>query len=521
MSSEQYDLVVVGAGATGLLAAVAARRLGRSVLVIEASDLVGGSTATLDGRMWLPGNHLSAKGGTPDTLEAGSEYLDALLGETTIASTAERRAAFVEDAPRLARWLTSSRISLSPVRHLADHHRKLPGAVTQGRVVQPGGVDRRILGEWRERLRGASDAPDSALARLLPGHQTTRTSGESLTAQLLSRAVGIGVHIWLRAPVTELLTDQGRVSGVLARRDGHPVEVDARMVLLASGGFERDQALREEHLPLPTSAEWSLGVETNTGQALRMATALGAATADLDSAWWQPVLLSEGHPHPVWGARKRPHSLIVDSIGDRFVNECSSGYATGQACYGRVYGVQAVPCFLVMDKRHRQQVPLGPWPAGNTPRRAIEEGEIVKANTLDDLAQALNIDRAGLLGTVVRFNGFAAKGRDLDFGRGEAAIDEESGRRRNPSLGKVEKQPFWAVRVYPGDTGTKGGLVVNATSAVLRGDGSVIAGLYACGGAAASIFKRCSPAPGAALAESLVQAFTAVTSQEPDRNREL
>ena len=86
------DLVVVGAGASGLLAAVAARRLGHEVLVVEASELAGGTTALSDGRLWLPGNHLMAKLGTKDSAEEAAAYLEAVLGAETTASPAERRA---------------------------------------------------------------------------------------------------------------------------------------------------------------------------------------------------------------------------------------------------------------------------------------------------------------------------------------------------------------------------------------------------------------------------------------------
>ncbi|MBK8461393.1 MAG: FAD-binding protein [Micropruina sp.] len=100
---------------------------------------------------------------------------------------------------------------------------------------------------------------------------------------------------------------------------------------------------------------------------------------------------------------------------------------------------------------------------------------MVKANTLIDLAQKLGVDRAGLLGSVVRFNGFAGRGKDADFRRGETAAERQRGdasKRRNPCLGGVEKGPYWAVKVYPGDEGTKGGLQVDENLRVLRAGGS-------------------------------------------------
>lgn len=517
-----FDLVVVGAGAAGLLAAVAARRLGQQVLVVDTDELAGGSTSTCDGRIWLPANHLSAKLAVTDSAADAAEYLQALLGPATAASSLERRETYVRSAGKLARWLTSSNIGLVPERGLPDHFPDLPGAKTQGRVLHAQPMDRRVLGEWSDRLRPLPEGR-GPLARVLRRARTTQSAGEALTAQLLHRAAANGVEIWLDAPVLELLATDGAVTGVVARRDGNPVLVNATRVLLASGGFEHDQDLREEYLPLPTKTDWSLSASGNDGRLMGAAISLGAVTAGVEEAWWSPVMLVDEIAYSLEEVRGKPHSLIVDSIGDRFVDEAAPPNVAGRALYERSRGVRAVPSFLIIDNRHRQALELGPWAANNTPKKAIEAGDIIRAHTLNDLAQALGIDRAGLLGTVVRFNGFASKGRDQDFNRGQSRWDAamgEPGKRRNASLGKVDKPPFWAVRVYPGDAGTKGGLLIDAHSRVMRADGTAIDGLFACGGAAASIFKSTSPGPGAALGAALVEAFAAVTHSAPERSPE-
>lgn len=523
----QYDLVVVGAGAAGLLAAVAARRLGSRVLVVEADHLAGGSAATSDGRLWLPGTHLAGRQ-SPDSAEDAAAYLDALLGPATPASSAQRRAAFVRTAPKLARWLTSSNLPLAVVRGVADHRPDLPGARTQGRVLTTQPFDRKVLGEWADRVHPAGEEGRGGLSRLVPGRRQTRTPGESLAAHLLHRATANGVDVWLDSPVVDLVVEDSAVAGVVVRREATETRVTAAGVLLASGGFEQNQDLREEYLPLPTDAAWSTSGTPNNGDLLGIAVAHGAATAALDDAWWNPVMIADQRAWSLDDVRGRPHSLIVDAAGDRFFDECLPPYAAGRALFERNRGMRAVPSFLVMDNRHRQSVALGPWSAGSTPRKAIEAGEIVRARTLNDLAQALGVDRAGLLGTVVRLNGFAGKGADLDFSRGVSAGGVETGergKRHNASLGKLDKPPYWAVRVYPGDNGTKGGLLIDAGSRVLRPDGSALPGLYACGGAAASVFADASPAPGAALAAALVEAFVAATGQQdpaqPAERREL
>ncbi|MEA5116386.1 MAG: FAD-dependent oxidoreductase [Propionicimonas sp.] len=512
------DLVVVGAGAAGLLAAVAARRRGLEVLVVEASGLAGGSTATGDGRLWLPANHLMGKLGIADSVEVAADYLDAVLGSPSVTSTPERRAAYAETAGKLGRWLASSKLPLVAENQTADHDLEAPGARSGGRVVHCESFDRRVLGEWDEWLRSPEAAGRSGLRNRVIGATLTRhasrSSGEALAGELLHRAIGTGVEIWLDSRVVDLVESGDGIGGVVVRRNvqGSDAEVGievlaGRGVLLAGNGFEANQQLREEYLPLPTDAAWSASGSSDDGGLLALAIEHGAATGALDEAWWTPVLVTGGRAYPLDQARRAPHSLIVDSAGSRFFNEAGPDTDAGRALYDRSRGVRAIPSFLIMDSRHRREVPLGPWAAGAIHRSELDTGDVMKASTLNDLAQQLGIDRAGLIGTVVQFNAFARKGVDQDYHRGEVP---GARRKANASLGKVEKSPFWAVRVYPGDLGTKGGVLVDADGRVLRPDGSVIAGLHACGGTAASLMGRTSPGPGAALGEALVGAFRAV-----------
>lgn len=529
MKTLTTDVVVVGAGAAGLLAAVAARRAGRETILVESTSALGGSTATDTGHVWLPGHPWALRGAKADPSDAVQRYLAAILGSPTPASSAERRQAFVRTAPLVGRWLDDQGIRMAVTKSRVDFHQSAPGSRPSGRVVVSLPYDRRQLGSWGSRLRtsaygleiaprsprGAVTAAQAVAQRILNPTKDLVQGGTGLVAQLASAATRNGVTIWLDTPMTDVLSEGSRATGVRILREGTEVELRANeAVILAAGGFEANQELRQEYLPLPTDRAWSTGYAGNTGDALRALQRLGAPVAEMDEAWWTLVSVFGDTAYRMTAERSRPFSLIVDQAGDRFINEAGPMPQIGRHLYDRNRGVRAIPSWLVMDSRHRQRYPLGPWLPGSSPRR--DDESVVRAASLNELAARLGIDVAGLLGTVVRFNGFAKKGRDGDFYRGDSLQDRTNGdpsQRKNPCLGTLEQGPYWAVRLYPGDAGTKGGVLIDAWSRVLGPDDRpLLDGLYAVTGTAASLFRSTAPANGAALGSALVEAYRAVLS---------
>lgn len=149
---------------------------------------------------------------------------------------------------------------------------------------------------------------------------------------------------------------------------------------------------------------------------------------------------------------------------------------------------------------------------GQIPQQWLDSGYMIKADSLDELARKCSIDRQGLAATVTRFNGFCQSGVDEDFGRGSRAFDRCHGDptvKPNPNLGSIEEGPFYAVRMYPGDVGTAGGLVTDEYARVLKEDGSTLEGLYATGNSTAGVTGRCYPGAGTSIAASFVFAYIA------------
>ena len=349
----------------------------------------------------------------------------------------------------------------------------------------------------------------------------------ALESALLAVCQRLQVNIWWQAPVRRLVvTSTGndfetaeRVAGVVVDRGGRTVRVLAgRGVVLAEGGFEADAALRREFLPRPSRPDWTIGLPSRAGaDQLEWAGELGLGLAGMGYAWWRPGLWAPGVPVQDAGRSLAvPHGFVVDSTGRRFVNEACAGVDFCRALYARFNDLgPQMSAWLIVDSDHRRRYPLGDVEPGRLPRAAEKSGFVTTASTLPELAWKIKVDASGLQATAGRFERHAADGNDEDFQRGAGTADRARGDRKarpNPCLGAVSKPPFYAVRVVPADLGTKGGLLTDEFSRVLRADGGPMPGLWAIGSAASSVTGPADPAPGVGLAEAMVAGRAAAAS---------
>jgi 3-oxosteroid 1-dehydrogenase len=305
------------------------------------------------------------------------------------------------------------------------------------------------------------------------------------------------------------------VTGVRVVREGAPELIRARRgVLVASGGFERDAEMRQRYQRSPIGTEWTTGAPGNTGDGIRAGLSLGAAVGLMDDAWWGPSIPLSGGPYFCLSERNLPGCIMVNGAGQRFVNESAPYVDAVHAMYdGHTPENPHIPAWLVFDQRYRDRyVFAGLPPRRPLPRRWYAAGAVVRASDLAGLAAAAGVDGEGLVKTVARFNEFAAAGRDGDFGRGDSAYDRYYGDPRlpNPNLAAIDRPPFYAVKVVPGDLGTKGGLVTDSRARVLRDDGTVIEGLYAAGNASAAVMGRSYAGAGATIGPAMTFGYLAV-----------
>jgi 3-oxosteroid 1-dehydrogenase len=203
-----------------------------------------------------------------------------------------------------------------------------------------------------------------------------------------------------------------------------------------------------------------------------------------------------------------PGCMIVNTQGQRFTNEAAPYIDV----VNDMYKYDSIPAFLIFDSRFRNKYPTGPLMPGFTPKKYVKNGYIKVADTLEGLAAQCGIEPHRLVETTEKMNQYAVMGKDFDFQRGDSSYDRYYGDanvKPNPCLGKIVRPPFYAVEVFPGDLGTKGGLKIDNYARVLRKDGTVIEKLYAIGNVSASVMGNTYPGGGATIGPSMTFGYIA------------
>lgn len=501
--AREYDVVVVGSGGGAMTGAFLAQRAGLSTVVVEKTGLLGGTSAYSGGACWLPGSGVQERAGIADSTESARTYLAAILAEPDDV----RIEAFLAHAPELVAELESDEAIEFEWLPFPEYY-DAPGRVPFGRSVQPTNVRRADL----PAAVGDLVRPPVERDRAGQGGRNTLSGGQALIARLLDGFLREGGTVLTELPVTGLVVEDDRVTGVAAMTPEGPVRIGGRRgVLVAAGGFEGNQALRDEH-GVPGDVAWTMApAGTNTGEPLEAAVAIGAATDFHARGWFCPGLAQpDGGGSFTLGFRS---GLIVDQGGRRYANECLPYDRFGRAM---AEDRARIPSWFVFDSREGGRLPAIAMPEGD-PADHLAAGTWVRAETLADLAGLIGVPPDVLGAAVERFNGFCATGTDEDFGRGDDEYDTffsggegPAGNIENKALTPCTQAPFYAARLVLSDLGTKGGLVTDAAGRVLREDGTPIAGLYAAGNSAASVFGAVYPGPGAPLGSAMVFASLAV-----------
>lgn len=511
---DEWDVVVLGSGAAGLTAAFTAADAGAKVAVYERADAIGGTSAWSGGYVWITNNSHAAEIGVSDSRAEALDYLHSLgrgiLDENLVTT-------FVDRGPEMISYLDERAGTAFYAVHTPDYHPERPGGKPLGgRSMETPLFSFHELGDWADRVtrtpyRYASsnalsgsdgrltsgETPLGALVPQLPSRdelqrridKDERSTGQSLVGRLLKACLDAGVQVFTSTRGREVIMEDGQVIGVRVDTPEGEIDVHAhRGVILACGGFEWNEDYKRTFLRGPLTHPVS--VPTNTGDGLYMAMKAGAMLEDMREAWWIPVVeLPDGvnatNRFMLNGDRARPRTIMVNRYGRRFANEAANYNAFGGAFHHEdpvTFDYINLPSWMIFDHGYlrRYGAPGAVPPSENPPTW------LTAYPTIEALAEGLGVPIDTLQETISRWNKNVADGHDPDFHRGESAYERWLGDRSydreiGGTLGPIDAPPYFAMQVYSGALGTKGGPRVNENACVVDLDGNVIAGLYAAG----------------------------------------
>ena len=552
----EVDVLVVGTGNGGLTAAVCNWEMGsKDVLVIEKQDKVGGTSAMSGGGIWIPNSHYAQEAGAEDSLDDAKRYLmNTLFGEDVPEDMIDT---YLEKSPEMLKFLHDrTDVRYESLAEYPDYYTNMEGARAGHRSLEPSPIMASELGDnWKNMtwthfmmrmfnrihftqveahlLMVQLPGWKKLLGRLMwdyirdiPWRLNTPISrrlacGSAGVARLYLSVLKRQIPIEFNTQMVELIADGDAVLGAVVESNGRRQRIRAlKGVVLASGGFEKNQELREQYLPAPTNTAWSAGNPGNEGDALLAGLSLGAKTRLMKDAWWTTTLCVPDEPSPRLAIMEKsfPGSCVVNRDGKRFANE-SQNYMAFQKDLFKTHTDEHpnAPAWHVFDATFRENFMVGPLmtksmkPDFQIPKKWFDTGFVAKANSIRELADALGINADGLEETIANMNRYAQTGTDEEFGRGDSAYDRyyaDPAIKPNPCLAPIVKAPFYAMRIEAGDFGTLGGLDTDTSARVKKADGGVFEGLFAVGNCSAAILPT-YPGPGATLGPAMTMAYQA------------
>ena len=555
----EFDVVVVGSGNGALTAALCSHDGGAKTLVIEKSSQFGGTSATSGGGVWIPNNRYAKAENVDDSDQDARNYINSVSPEGMIKD--ELIETYISEGPRMIDYLhENSQVKYRNLAHYPDYFPDNTGGKEGNRSMEPEPISGTELGEDLSKLReqhpqtaftmgpinmNFTQVEGQLLLGALPGWKiqfaklftkyildlTMRlkwgwkdrrlTMGNAGIARLILSLNDRNVDLWTLTAMTDLVDENGKVIGIKATKDGSSINIKANKgVILAAGGFERDQDLRDKYLPKPSNAEWSAANIHNTGDALKAALKLGADTHQMDTGWWSTTMKVPGQEKG-WLSmvdKSMPGNYTVNKNGERFSNESQNYVSFVNDMFKKFdEGNPCAPCYMIFDSNFRKNRPCGPLlqgsmqPDSSVPKEWWTPSFLSKGETLEELAEIAGINPEGLKATQAKVNEYSITGKDIELSRGDSAYDRYYGDPSvtpNPCLAPLQEGPFYCMVLYPGEMGTAGGLVIDTNARVLKQDGQPIDGLYACGNVTTALLPT-YPGPGSTLGPAMTFAYLA------------
>lgn len=514
---KEVDVLVVGSGTGSFAALVAAAKGAGSVCLVEKGSMWGGTAALSGGGLAVPLTYAATDAGVTDSKEEIVKYF---TNASSRRVDQDVLSAFIDNGSDFIDWISEEMdwvFTASPL--FGDYYEPMEGWIPMGR----GSL-------------GASNAEGPLVA-------------SQMWAQMKTKLEDYGVEILMDTPATQLIVDnEGAVIGAVCGDQN----IKAGAVILATGGFDHNDAMRAKYHPYPLLA--TCAIPTNTGDGQLMGMAIGADVSYMDRSWGAPAILTKADEDPAtviaegriiqevagtdWAMyRGLPGAVVVNKKGHRIGNEAGpydlfnqsfTYYDTGEP------GLINIPAYFICD--------AACWATYSLPGHivgAVGEGEdsyfnetyggeatdvdevpahFVKADTLEELAELLGIDPEGLAAEIAAFNENAINGVDPVYHRGEKHLDLNTtavmaGNRTdlaNPVLAPLATGPFYGAIYVPGTCGTAGGLTINGDAQVMHVTGGPIANLYAVGNCSSGVSGGTYVHGGISLGSGGVMSWQAV-----------
>ena len=495
----EADFVVIGSGAAGLTGAITARRRGLSVTVLEAQDVVGGTTARSGTWIWSPNNRWMREAGFTDERDDAIRYMARLSFPDRYQGEAERFGLDAHEFEMLNTFYSTSGLALEE-------------------LAEAGALDPVVKDNAPDYF---ADLPEdkAPYGRVIVSRGRARPdqlTGAEWVLDLRDSALRLGVDIRYGYRVSDVIQSGERVTGVIGKNKNRTFAVHSkRGVLFATGGFTHNPELMSDHMSSPVRIGGAS--KGSRGDFMRIGASLGAKLHNTAAAWLAPIPLEAlvRDPESVTTnifALRGDSMVLVNKYGQRTVNEKLPYHELGRSML-RWDAMEAehpdLRMYMIFDKSAR--VHFSDGTSGNPIKPPNEhDPNLVEGETLDELASAikrriedlgpvamasleLSSDfEIGLKETIEEFNKHAATGTDPNFHRGESAIElfrngpARPGNDKNPALFPFDETgPYYALILAPGTLDTKGGPAIDSEARVLRAvDGKPIPGLFAAGNCA-------------------------------------
>lgn len=525
---KEVDVIVLGTGGAALSSAIAAADNGASVLVLEKTHQIGGTTAYSGGVPWIPLNHYMKHAGFSDDRAQVITFLKRLTLGRTEESIIER---FVDKGHEVFQFLDEhAHVRFKTPQNYPEYYHNLDEALKDGtRSLDPVPFDLNLLGDWGVHLRqnpifppltleegGAIGGIDfTVVAERMQNNVVTM--GRALVGSLFKACLDRGVETLLNTAGKELIMgEDGEVIGLIAETAaGERKYFKANKgVILASGGFEWNKQLTKAFLKMDITHPVS--PPGNEGDALMMAMKAGAALDNMSEAWWYPAMVDPTFEYEdkvmsqLGGGRFGPNSIVVNKHGRRFTHEGTTYNDMPRTFFNfdpvSLEFPNEAPVWLVFDQQLKDKELIITMTPGDPAPDWVDQ-----APTLRALAERIGVNADNLEDEIAKWNSYCEQEKDPDFHRGTIQFENLMGGGGNPqaSLGKIEKGPFYALPIYLGALGTNGGPKINENGQVVNFAGQPIKGLYAAGNASANPLGPVYPSAGGTIGPAIVFGFLA------------